>query len=158
MGIPVHERSLKSGEVKACMLSGLYVMIMLVDKSKLGDPWPWSAEHCPALYGAKPSYTGAVPSSLVGHQDGGICAITDTSCHSHGAHVVVEWRLSRRSARNPRLTQAYPAGLASCPALCLRMWPRVCAYRQSNVVLCTGQSGSSQFDEGQFMRWRKYGQ
>ena len=60
MGIPVHERSLKSGEVKACMLSGLYVMIMLVDKSKLGDPWPWSPETCPALIGAKPSYTGVL--------------------------------------------------------------------------------------------------
>jgi len=59
VGIPVHERSLKSGEVKACMLSGLYVMIMLVDKSKLGDPWPWSPDSCPALTGAKPSYTGA---------------------------------------------------------------------------------------------------
>ena len=61
VGIPVHERSLKSGEVKACMLSGLYVMIMLVDKSKLGDPWPWSSspESSPALVGAKPSYTGA---------------------------------------------------------------------------------------------------
>ena len=60
VGIPVHERSLKSAEVKACMLSGLYVMIMLVDKSRLGGPWPWSPDACPALYETKASYTGAV--------------------------------------------------------------------------------------------------
>ena len=68
VGIPVHERSLKSAEVKACMLSGLYVMIMLVDKSKLGAPWPWSPDSA-ALYGTKPSYTGARHAVICGHPD-----------------------------------------------------------------------------------------
>lgn len=55
-GIPVHQRSLGSAEVKACMMSNLYLMLMLVDKSKLGS---WSPTWGDSAYSDKHSYTGA---------------------------------------------------------------------------------------------------
>lgn len=55
-GIPVHQRSLGSAEVKACMMSNLYLMLMLVDKSKLCS---WSSAWGNSAYSDKHSYTGA---------------------------------------------------------------------------------------------------
>lgn len=54
-GIPVHQRSLGSAEVKACMMSNLYLMLMLVDKSKLCS---WSSAWGNSAYSDKHSYTG----------------------------------------------------------------------------------------------------
>lgn len=58
VGIPVHQRSLKSAEVKACMMSGLYLMIMLVDKVRLGAWEPWAVDPYGGHSIKKPSYTG----------------------------------------------------------------------------------------------------
>ena len=58
MGIPVHQRSLKSAEVKACMMSGAYLMIMLVDKARLGSWLPW-APDAGAANPEMAGYTGA---------------------------------------------------------------------------------------------------
>ena len=67
MGIPVHQRSLASAEVKACMMSGLYLIIMLVDKQRLGSWLPWAPNQAAgAAQSVAAAYTGALNAQAMG--------------------------------------------------------------------------------------------
>lgn len=92
VGIPVHQRSLASAEVKACMMSGLYLMIMLVDKARLGSWLPW-APDCAAAAAAQPDLTGYIGHYIVvcGYSaDSDLYTIRDPASHFELVQVSTE--------------------------------------------------------------------
>ena len=58
-GIVIQQRSLSPAEMQGIILSGLYLIVALVDKRKVNHPWSSAAELCiPQCCGLGSGYTG----------------------------------------------------------------------------------------------------